>query len=324
MLDAKTRGTFPIVPTPFAADGKLLLSDIARLVDYYEACGVTGLTILGVFGEAFKLSTEEMAACIKEFTRCAAGRLPVIVGVTSVGLTRSVELGRLAMEAGASGAMLQPTVGLHQEDALVVFFERFVLQSSGGVPLCVMDDPQSSNVQISLAAWCRISQLPPVFMLKHEPLPGLPQLSQIMRAQAQGEARKVAVFSSSNAMYLPQELERGTNGTMVGVAYSDAIARICQLYWQGDVDGAADLHDAVSPIIRQEKQSQYGLAVRKEILRRRGALTSNSLRYPGVVLDTQDLADLDRLMMRLERRLAELSITLPLPVKGRNNVRTDL
>ena len=125
-------------------------------------------------------------------------------------------------------------------------------------------------------------------------------------------------------MYLPQELERGTNGTMVGVAYSDAIARICQLYWQGDVDGAADLHDAVSPIIRQEKQSQYGLAVRKEILRRRGALTSNSLRYPGVVLDTQDLADLDRLMMRLERRLAELSITLPLPVKGRNNVRTDL
>lgn len=313
-LNAQTRGILPIVPTPFKADGSLLLEDIGRLVDYYARCGVDGLTILGVFGEAQKLSASETQVCVREFLRCAAGRLPVIVGVTSPSLAMSVELGRFALAHGAAGVMLQPASGLRTDDAVVGYYERYVGDTAGEVPLCVMDDPASSGVQISLQAWCRISRLEPVFMLKHEPVPGLQDLSRILRAQETGKARQVSVFTSSNAMWLPQELGRGAYGTMVGVAYSDAIARVCQLYWHGEVGRACDLHDALSPLIRHEKQAAFGLAVRKELLRRRGALTSNCLRYPGVRLDDYDLAELGVLVERFEKRLGELDVALPLPL----------
>jgi 4-hydroxy-tetrahydrodipicolinate synthase len=62
------------------------------------------------------------------------------------------------------------------------------------------------------------------------------------------------------------------------------------------------------PLIRHESQGPFGLAIRKEILRRRGALTSNTVRYPGSELDREDLLELELLMGRLERRLSELSI----------------
>jgi len=314
LLDCNTRGTFPIVPTPFRPDGALLLQDIQRLVDYYVRCGVDGLTILGVFGEAQKLSSAETDLCIREFLRCSADRLPVIVGVTSPSLARSVELGRFAVEHGAAGVLLQPAANLRTDEAIAGYFERYAADTAGKVPLCVMDDPASSGVTMTLSAWCRISRLEPVFMLKHEPIPGLQDLTRILKAQADGSARPVAVLSSSNAMYLPQELARGAHGTMVGVAYSDAIAEICRLFWRGEVERACDLHDALSPVIRHEKQGPFGLAVRKEILRRRGALTSNALRYPAASLGDYELAELDALIARFDRRLAQLSISLELPL----------
>jgi 4-hydroxy-tetrahydrodipicolinate synthase len=98
---------------------------------------------------------------------------------------------------------------------------------------------------------------------------------------------------------------------MVGVAYQDAIVRICSLYWSGKIEAAFDLHDALLPLIRHEKQGPFGLAIRKEIMRRRGAMNTNFVRYPGSRLDARDLAELDVVIDRFEARLAELAIVLP-------------
>ena len=49
----------------------------------------------------------------------------------------------------------------------------------------------------------------------------------------------------------------------------------------------------------------FGIAVRKEILRRRGAIRSAAVRSPGPKLDAHDVAELDRLLARLEARLRE-------------------
>ena len=61
----------------------------------------------------------------------------------------------------------------------------------------------------------------------------------------------------------------------------------------------------ISPVVRHEQQPSFGLAVRKEILRRRGAIRSAAVRAPGPKLDPLDLAELDRLLSRLETRLRE-------------------
>jgi hypothetical protein len=53
-----------------------------------------------------------------------------------------------------------------------------------------------------------------------------------------------------------------------------------------------------------EQQPGIGLAIRKEILHRRGVIASPALRPPGARLDDADRAELDRLVLRLERRVA--------------------
>ena len=68
---------------------------------------------------------------------------------------------------------------------------------------------------------------------------------------------------------------------------------------------AEDLFDAYLPLVRHEQQPVFGLAVRKEILRRRGAIRSAAVRVPGPKLDALDLTELDRLLSRLEIRLRE-------------------
>lgn len=311
-FDRDFRGNLPIVPTPFLENGELAIKDIAKTVDYYEACGADGLTILGVMGEAFKLSAAETAAAIDEFTRCAKGRLSVIVGVSDRSLARSVEVGTYATDKGADGVMLLPLTGLKTDDSIVNFYERYVKETAGKVRICAQDDPPVSNVEFTVGAWSRVSQIDQVVALKHEPIPGLQKLTRILDAQESGTARKAAILTSSNGMYLPQELERGCDGSMIGVAYADAITRITKLFWAGESDRMFDLHDALLPLIRHEKQGGFGLAIRKEILRRRGAMSTNYVRYPGASLDKRDLEELDRLIDRFEARLRELSVSLEL------------
>ena len=83
-LDHTAKGVFPIAPTPFFADGRIDFASIDGLTDFYASCGSTGLTVLGVMGEAPKLDGAEALAVASRYIRRAPG-LPVIVGVTAPG-----------------------------------------------------------------------------------------------------------------------------------------------------------------------------------------------------------------------------------------------
>ena len=101
-------------------------------------------------------------------------------------------------------------------------------------------------------------------------------------------------------------LQRGADGAMTGFAWPDMLVRVWELHAAGDIDGAEDLFDAYLPLVRYEQQIGIGLAIRKEILRRRGVLSTTVTRAPGPSLDSDDLKELDRLMARLEIRVAAL------------------
>ena len=51
-LDVTARGVFLITVTPFTANGALDLDSTDRMVDFALERGVTGLTVLGIMGEA--------------------------------------------------------------------------------------------------------------------------------------------------------------------------------------------------------------------------------------------------------------------------------
>jgi 4-hydroxy-tetrahydrodipicolinate synthase len=139
-------------------------------------------------------------------------------------------------------------------------------------------------------------------MLKHEDCPGLAKLSEI-RADAARGRRRTSILVGNNALYYPQELIRGADGAMTGFSYPEMLVEVYERFGAGDAEGAEDVFDAYLPVLRYEAQPGVGLAVRKEILFRRGALASPAARTRGATLNPTDRRELDRLLARLERRL---------------------
>jgi 4-hydroxy-tetrahydrodipicolinate synthase len=72
------------------------------------------------------------------------------------------------------------------------------------------------------------------------------------------------------------------------------------------MDRARDVFDAYRPLVRYEQQPGVGLAVRKYVLRRRGAIASSAQRRPGSSLPAAAVAEIDALLARQEKRLKEI------------------
>src|SRR5690606_33408603 len=100
-------GVYAIATTPFLRDGSLDHPSIDRLTDFYQDSGCTGITILGIMGEAPKLEPDESRAIIRQVV--GRSRVPVIVGVSAPGLAAMRSLARDAMDMGAAGVMIAPT-----------------------------------------------------------------------------------------------------------------------------------------------------------------------------------------------------------------------
>lgn len=297
-------GVFIIAATPFTDSGELDLPSAERLADFYLDSGVSGMTILGIMGEAPKLSQDEAI----RFARCMLnrvnGRVPVIVGVSAAGMNNLVALAQITMEAGAAGVMVSPVPGLNTEQKVHRYFVEVCEALGPDIPVCFQDYPQASGVNVSVETILSLTQaLPQMVMLKHEDWPGLGKLSQVRQRSGTDAVPRLSILTGNGALFLPQELQRGADGAMTGFAYPEMLVQVVALHQAGNADQAEDLFDAYLPLIRYEQQPGIGLAIRKEVLRRRGAIQSAKVRAPGPLLTATDEAELTRLIDRLEKRL---------------------
>lgn len=304
-LDVDAKGVFAIAVTPFTESGEVDFDSTDRMVEFYIECGVAGMTILGVMGEAPKLAPEESVAFASRVIGRAAGRVPVVVGVSAPGLGVMGSLTGQVMDAGAAGVMVAPMAGLASDDRIEDYFHA-VCDTLGDTPIVLQDYPPSSGVHFSVGLLNRLfTDLPSLKVLKHEDWPGLRKLSQFRAAEEAGGRRRVSVLVGNGGLYLPLELHRGADGAMTGFAFPEMLVEVCALHAAGDAARAEDLFDTYLPLVRYEQQIGIGLAIRKEILRRRGVLASAATRKPGPKLDDLDHRELDLLLARLDRRLSE-------------------
>jgi 4-hydroxy-tetrahydrodipicolinate synthase len=303
-LTEAAHGVFPIAATPFTADGALDLTSLDRLVDFYLGHRVHGLTLLGIMGEAQKLTAEESLTIVRRVVTRAGGRVPIVVGVSSAGLAPLVALAEASMQAGAAGVMIAPTPGLRGDDALFAYMESVFRALDPATPVVYQDYPQSTGVYLPVPLFHRmVDAFPRLVMLKHEDAPGLAKLTRVREEARRHGHRRVAVLVGNGAIYYPQELARGADGAMTGFAYPEMLVEVYERFAAGDAEAAEDVFDAYLPLLRMEHQPGMGLAVRKAILHRRGAIACPALRAPAAALTAEDQREVERLVRRLERRL---------------------
>lgn len=307
MIHRKSNGVFIIAATPFTNSGALDLDSADRMVDFYLEMGVSGMTILGIMGEAPKLTSDESLTFARHILQRVAGRVPVVVGVSGPGLDNMVRLTGEVMGAGAAGVMVAPMPSLNTDMKQKGYFAQVCNALGPDVPICLQDYPQTTGVNFSVETLLDIfAAHGQIVMLKHEDWPGLAKLSRIREATGQGAGR-LSILTGNSALFLPQEMQRGADGAMTGFAYPEMMVQVVARHLAGDVDGAEDLFDAYLPMVRYEQQLGLGLAIRKEVLHRRGVLSSPKVRAPGPALSDLDKAELTRLTTRLEAKLAAFS-----------------
>ena len=273
-------GIYNILATPFTAELAVDEASLRRLVEFQLEMGAYGLTILGVLGEAAKMTVDERTRVMEIVLEVVAGRVPVIVGTSHPDTAQRIALSKAAVAAGALGVMIAPPPmpGCTDDDIIALYAE---VAAAMDAPIVVQDFPPVNNVTMPAEMLARLAeQIPNARTLKLEDPPLMEKISAI-----RAHTDQFAILGGLGGMFLLEELGRGAAGTMTGFAFTEILVAVYQAWQAGDRSQAESIFDRYLPLIRYENQPVINLTIRKELLYRRGAMATPLLRKPFTPID---------------------------------------
>lgn len=286
-------GVYSIIPTAFTDSGDFDPASQRRVVDLFVKSGVNGLTALGVTGEVARLEEHERATVLQLVVEHVAGRVPVVAGTSADGTRTCISYSRQAKRLGAAAVMVSPPRMPKLNSAAVVNHYK-ALADAVDLPIVVQDYPPITGFAMEPMLLARIAQeIPSARTIKLEDPPTPFKTARILDASA---GTPVQIFGGLGGVFLLEELISGATGAMTGFAFPEILVRIMKHWRAGEHDAAADVFYRAVPLMRFEFQEGIGMAIRKEVLRRRGAIAHAGIRPPGGVLDQTTKDALDRVL----------------------------
>jgi 4-hydroxy-tetrahydrodipicolinate synthase len=287
--DRPITGTWFVLPTPFGEDGAVDLESQRRLVDAAISWRVDGLTAMGVTSEASHLDREERKDALRAVMEAAAGRVPVVAGCSAPSAAEVRELVAEAAGAGARGAMVAAPNGSEVSE-LQAFYDEI---GEAGLEIVVQDEPGATGVRVPVEVLARCVDAAGSSTVKLEDPPTPPKIARLLDLRP-----GLGVFGGLGGAFALAELRHGACGTMTGFAFPEILAAVRWALEAGDERRAAGIFDRYLPLIAFEAQPGIGLAVRKELLRRRGAIASAATRT-GAEVDPVTVKELDDVLDRV-------------------------
>ncbi|WP_029136914.1 dihydrodipicolinate synthase family protein [Nakamurella lactea] len=274
MVTSLQPGVWGVLATPFT--GSVLDLDesgLARLCEHYQSIGVTGLTALGVFGEAARLTEQERATVLEIVTDTC--ELPIVVGATSLSTRVVIDEVNQAVEiVGDRIAAVMVQVNTAAPSALTDHLAA--VHDATGLGIVVQDYPAVSGVSIrpeSLVAALRGQ--PFCAAVKAES----PPTAVAIHALAAG--LQVPVFGGLGGIGLLDELAAGAAGAMTGFSAPEGLLACVRAWEQGGYEAAREAWLPYLPLATFEQQVGIALGIRKEALRMRGLIAESGVRLPG-------------------------------------------
>ncbi len=292
-------GVYSVLPTPFQPNGDLDELSLRKVIDLFIGAGVNGVTALGVTGEVARLDDGERRRVLEVVVDQVKGRIGVVAGTTAEGTRLCIAHSRHAREAGATAVMVSPPrMPKLNSDAVVRHFKA--LAEAVDIEIVVQDYPPISGFAMEPSLLARIAkEIPRARTIKLEDPPTPFKTSRILEAAGDTPVR---IFGGLGGVFLLEELLAGATGAMTGFAYPEILVGIVSRFRAGKLDEAADMFYRAVPLMRFEFQEGIGMAIRKEVLHRRGALASPATRPPAAALDQTTREALDRVMQWVEAR----------------------
>jgi 4-hydroxy-tetrahydrodipicolinate synthase len=289
-------GVFNIMATPFdpGNDLRIDVASLRRLVNFQIDKDAYGLTILGVLGEAAKLSVDERKLVVDTVLETVAGRVPIVVGTSHQDTQTCIDLSKAAFATSAAGVMISPPrFDKPTDEQVFAFYEQ--VASAIDQPIVVQDYPPVNNVFMSAEVLATLAERIP--NIRHLKLEDPPLMQKIGAIRALTD--KYLIFGGLGGMFFLEELARGAHGTMTGFAFTEILVTVYEAFRDGRREEAEQIFDYYLPLIRFENQPIINLSIRKELLYRRGAITSPALRTPFVGLDDGTQQEISWILRRV-------------------------
>lgn len=282
------RGVWGILATPFGADGEVDTASLRRQVELFAATGARGVVALGVFGEAARLQPDERRHVAQEAMRTAqAHGLGVIIGITALERDATIAQGRVAADVAvevAGAAALEPggllrglMVQVPTAEPRLLLAHLQAVHDATAAGIVVQDYPRSSGVSVAADVLASaVADAPFVVAVKAESTPTAPAVSRLV------SGCRVPVFGGLGGVALVDELAAGAAGAMTGFSFPEGLVATIAAFDRGGVDDARATWARWLPLAVFEQQDGLALAIRKELLRRRGVITEASVRPPAL------------------------------------------
>jgi 4-hydroxy-tetrahydrodipicolinate synthase len=295
-------GVYSVLPTPFHANGDLDELSLRKVIDLFIGAGVNGVTALGVTGEVARLDDAERRRVLEVVVDQVKGRIGVVAGTTAEGTRTCIAHSQHARDTGATAVMVSPPrMPKLNSEAVVRHYKA--LAEAVDIEIVVQDYPPISGFAMEPVLLARIAkEIPRARTIKLEDPPTPLKTSRILEAAGDTPVR---IFGGLGGVFLLEELLAGATGAMTGFAFPEMLVGIVSRFRAGRVDDAADMFYRAVPLMRFEFQEGIGMAIRKEVLHRRGALASPATRAPGASLDQTTREALDRVMEWVEAKAAK-------------------
>ena len=286
------RGVFTIPVTPFDDAGELDESGLRRCVAFCLEAGAHGLVAPVNASEFTALTDDERRRVAEIVVEGAAGRVPVVVGVSGSSARHAAVFARHARKIGADAVIAMPPYVRKASPEEITEYFRLVA-GAAELPVFIQNYQAPVGTPLSPAFMARlVAEIDGIEYVKEETLPAGHAMTEVLRLAG---SRLKGVMGGMAGRFLMDEYRRGACGTMPACEVTDVHVALWTALETGDEPNARRIFNRLLPLLNLEWL--YGAVVYKEVLRRRGILERATVRGPGLfTLDAQDYRELDAIL----------------------------
>ncbi|MCL2059079.1 MAG: dihydrodipicolinate synthase family protein [Oscillospiraceae bacterium] len=291
------RGIFAILPTPFNADLTVDYGALENIVEFCAACKAQGIVTPANASEQPMLMDAERQRIVEVTVNKAAGRMPVVAGVTSANAFIAGTFARQASAAGADALMAMPPYVMKASPPAIKDY-YLAIDRASDVPVIIQNyagppvgTPMSPQLMLDICAEGDRT----LFIKEENPFSSHLISETLDMAKRRPDNKMAGIMGGKAGKFIIEEFTRGAVGNMPACEIADVHVKIWRLCEEGSYAEAQAMLDLVQPLLNFE--SIYGSFCYKEVLRRRGVIPAAYVRSVGDPhFDALDIKELDRIM----------------------------
>ena len=265
----RLRGIFPITQTPFTADDKINLEDLAAEVKFIDRVRVPGFVWPQVASEWAALTEPERMAAMEVIGAEGKKTRPAIVmGVQGADIAEVRRYVKQAQKTGADAIISLPPSETATPQAIVQYFQEIGKMTD--LPLFVQ---AVGNVNVD-ALVEMFKTIPTMRYTKDEEGDPLAHFATLQEKTG----GRLKVFSGGHGRTLTDELRLGFSGSMTVAGLADLYQTTFDLWQEGKIEEAKAMHARTIPAL--DILLDHGMEGMKYVLFARGVFKTYGARKP--------------------------------------------